>query len=87
MNLVGRSDLEQRTALVSINIPNHDNAEIAYKLARDYGIMTRCGLHCAPSAHQILGTFPVGTIRFSFSHFNTLDEVRYAGEALAKCLN
>lgn len=87
VNLVGRSDLEQRTALVSINIPNHDNAEIAYKLARDYGIMTRCGLHCAPSAHQILGTFPVGTIRFSFSHFNTLDEVRYAGEALAKCLN
>lgn len=86
VKVIGQANCEQRTALVSLDLTPHDNAEISFTLAKEYGIMTRCGLHCAPSAHQALGTYPQGTIRFSFSHFNTLEEVKYAGEALAKCL-
>ena len=52
------------------------------KMAERFGIMTRVGLHCAPSAHRTLGTFPAGTIRFSFGPENTEAEVDLALEAL-----
>ena len=57
--------------MVSIVTPQRDMAEVAYELDESYGIMTRVGLHCAPSAHKTLGTFPTGTIRFSFGFTNT----------------
>jgi len=48
--------------------------------------MTRCGLHCAPLAHKTLGTYPQGTVRFSFGHFNTLDEVDYIVQSIQEML-
>lgn len=84
LNVIGRKDLNHRTAVISIDIPNKDNAEMSYYLYKDYGIMTRCGLHCAPSAHETLGTYPRGTVRFSFGHFNTIGEVNYALDAIYK---
>ncbi|MDQ7093736.1 aminotransferase class V-fold PLP-dependent enzyme [Desulfosporosinus sp. PR] len=71
IRLVGKRDLRKRTSIVSIDLPNHDCSELSYRLYKEYGIMTRSGLHCAPSAHRTLGTFPQGTLRFSFNHFNT----------------
>jgi len=84
--LVGLEGLENRTAVVSVDFPGYDNAEIAYLLDRDYGIRTRCGLHCAPSAHRTLGTFPRGTVRFSPGHFNTREEIEYTLASLQKVL-
>ena len=55
-------------------------------LDADYGIMTRVGLHCAPSAHKSIGTFPTGTIRFSFGNFNTEEEIDAAIRALNEIL-
>jgi len=49
--------------------------------------MTRSGLHCAPSAHKTLGTFPKGTVRFSLSHFTTLKEIDYAIDCINKIAN
>lgn len=57
---------------------------MAWQLDETYGIMTRVGLHCAPSAHKTLGTFPTGTIRFSFGWRNTSEEVDKALRALAQ---
>ena len=57
-------------------------AEAAYALDSQYGIMTRVGLHCAPAAHKTLGTYPAGTIRFSFGPENTREELDIALEAL-----
>ena len=54
----------------------------AYELDSTYGIMTRVGLHCAPSAHKTLGTYPEGTIRFSFGPENTAKEIDLAIKAL-----
>ena len=47
-----------------------------------YGILTRCGLHCAPSAHKTLGTFPRGTVRFSLGWANTEADVDAALRAI-----
>jgi cysteine desulfurase family protein len=49
-----------------------------------YNISVRVGLHCAPLAHQALGTTPDGTVRFSLGYFNTLEEVEIAVEAVKK---
>ena len=84
LNIIGKSNIKDRTAVISVDFPDRDNAGVSYNLYNDFGIMTRCGLHCAPSAHQTLGTFPRGTVRFSFSHFNTIDDVDYALNAINK---
>ncbi len=81
---VGMPGVEGRTSVVSITAVERDNAEIAFELERDWNIMTRVGLHCAPVAHQSLGTFPEGTVRFSFGATNTEDEIDTALDALAE---
>lgn len=84
LRLVGTADHRNRCALVSVDCLTKDNAQVAFELDRDYGIMTRVGMHCAPLAHRSLETYPQGTLRFSFNHFNTRDEVDCALEALQK---
>lgn len=80
--IVGMPDTAGRLAMVSLDFPKQDNAEIAFRLENEYGIMTRCGLHCAPRAHRTLGTYPQGTVRFAFSRASTLDEVEACMQAL-----
>ena len=86
LRIAGRSDCTMRTGVVSIQTLAKDPAQIAFQLDDTYGIMTRVGLHCAPSAHQTLGTFPTGTIRFSFGWNNTEAEVDLALNALKEIL-
>ena len=80
--VIGRKDCRNRIAVVSLDFPNDDNARISFELDQKFGIMTRVGLHCAAAAHQALGTFPKGTLRFSFGIFNTPEEVEYCLRAL-----
>ncbi len=76
-----------RVGVVSVDCTQKaDNALVADRLSREYGILTRCGLHCAPRAHQALGTFPQGTVRFSVGYATTEAEINAAIEALAKVL-
>ena len=82
INIVGKQNIQDRTAVVSITIDGMDPARIANELESTYHIMTRVGLHCAPRAHQTLGTYPEGTVRFSFGYANTLKDVESALSAL-----
>lgn len=82
VNIIGKQDIQDRTAVVSITIDDMDAASIAYELESKYHIMTRVGLHCAPRAHQTLGTYPEGTVRFSFGYANTLEDIEAALSAL-----
>ena len=82
VTIIGKQDIQNRTAVVSITIDDMDPASIAYELESIYRIMTRVGLHCAPRAHQTLGTYPEGTVRFSFGYANTLEDVDMALSAL-----
>ena len=87
VKIIGPKTMENRTAVVSILIESMDMAMVAHELDRRYGIMTRVGIHCSPCAHQALGTYPAGTIRFSFGHFNTTDDVTAALHALKEIFN
>ena len=65
----------ERAAVVALNIRDYDSAEVADALFADYDIATRAGAHCAPRMHEALGTVQQGAVRFSFSYFNTENEV------------
>ena len=71
-------------AVVSITVAGKDPAAVGMFLDADHDIAVRTGLHCAPLAHQALGTTPQGTIRFSFGLFNTADQIDQAAKALEK---
>ncbi len=82
IRIIGKRDCVCRTGVVSIQTLQKELSLVAYELDENYGIMTRVGLHCAPSAHQTLGTYPIGTIRFSFGWWNTPEDVQLAIHAL-----
>lgn len=82
VNLCGTRDLNKRVGVISVDFLHKDNAQAAFELETDYGILTRCGLHCAPSAHKILDTFPRGTVRFSLGFANTECDVDAALAAI-----
>ena len=82
IRVIGKRSLEERLGVISITTPGRELAEVADQLDRGFGIQTRVGLHCAPNAHRTLGTFPEGTIRFSFGYFNTEADADTAIEAV-----
>lgn len=79
---VGAYGDAEHAPVVSLVFDNMDAAEAAYILEDEFGILTRVGLHCAPAAHRALGTYPGGTVRFSFGFFNTREEIDYGIEAI-----
>jgi cysteine desulfurase/selenocysteine lyase len=75
VTVYGGLDAIRQTATVSFNVVGLEPSEVGLRLDEEYGIMCRVGLHCAPAAHKTIGTFPVGTVRFGLSAFNTSQEV------------
>jgi cysteine desulfurase family protein len=71
-------DAARQISIVSFNIAGVLPSEASLAFDEQFGIMSRPGLHCAPSAHRTIGTFPGGTVRFSFGYFNTEDEINQA---------
>ena len=86
IRVLGSRDPSNRTGVVSIDFLKADNGEMAFRLEQEYGIQTRCGLHCAPLAHQTLGTFPQGAVRFSVGPFTTFEELDYVQDAVYRLL-
>lgn len=76
----------ERTAIVSVNLGTEESGQISDWLWEDYGIAVRAGAHCAPLMHKALGTEKQGAVRFSFSYFNTEEEVDTAIQALKEIL-
>lgn len=80
--LCGTGDLTRRVGVISVDFLRQDNGEAAFRLETEFGILTRCGLHCAPSAHKTLDTFPRGTVRFSLGFANGEADVDAALDAI-----
>lgn len=75
---------KDKTAIVALNIRDYESGEVSYELSQGYGIATRPGAHCAPRMHKALGTTEVGAVRFSFSFYNTEEEIDEAVRAVAE---
>lgn len=87
VRILGSADpFSPRAGVVSVDFTGRDNGEIAALLAEEYGIATRCGLHCTPMAHRTLGTFPQGAVRFSIGPFVTFEDVDYVQGAVYSLL-
>ena len=84
VRLYGPRDATRQTGVVAFNLPNMDCAQAAYRLDSEFGICVRAGLHCAPLAHQTVGSFPGGAIRMSVGPFNTQEDVLQALESIKK---
>ena len=67
---------------MTLNIGDYDSSEVSDELLMTYGISTRAGEHCAPLMHEALGTVEQGAVRFSFSHYNTDEELNTAIQAV-----
>lgn len=82
IKVYGDFDTEVRCPIVALNIGDYDSSEVSDELLMTYGIATRPGAHCAPLMHEALGTIEQGAVRFSFSHYNTEEEVEIAIRAI-----
>ena len=82
VTVYGDFETEKRAPVVSLNILDYDSSEVSDELSMEYGIVTRPGAHCAPLMHEALGTVEQGSVRFSFSHFNTEEEIQTAIRAV-----
>ena len=82
VTVYGDFSVKERCAVVTLNIGDYDSSEVSDALLTEYGISTRSGGHCAPLMHEALGTVEQGAVRFSFSHYNTDEEVDAAIKAV-----
>lgn len=89
VKIYGDFSEKDRLPIISLNVDGLTSSELAERLWVDYSIATRAGSHCAPLLHKHFGTVDMGMVRFSFSHFNTEDEIEkgvYAIEEITKSL-
>lgn len=82
VTIYGDFSKRERCPIVSFNLYDYDSAEVSDELLMSYGISTRAGGHCAPLMHESLQNAEQGAVRFSFSHFNTKEEVEIAIRAV-----
>jgi cysteine desulfurase/selenocysteine lyase len=75
VTVYGTLDAELQTATVSFNVEGLESSEVGLRLDEEFEVLCRVGIHCAPSAHKTIGTFPEGTIRFGLGAFSTVEEV------------
>ena len=84
LTVYGPREIRHRAGVFSVRIEGYGPADLADALERDFQVLTRPGVHCAPLAHQTIGTHPDGTTRLSFGPYTTEDDVRLAAHALAE---
>jgi selenocysteine lyase/cysteine desulfurase len=76
IRLYGDFSSFERAPIVTLNLGDYGSGEVSDELQQRFDIATRSGAHCAPLMHEHLGTVGQGAVRFSFSHFNTEEEVQ-----------
>ena len=82
IQVYGDFEAALRTPVVTLNLKDYDSAAVADELMQRFDIAVRSGGHCAPLMHKALKTGKQGAVRFSFSHFNTMEEVQEAVKAM-----
>ncbi len=80
----GPEDTRRQIAVVAFTVAGRACSEVAHELEQRFSVLCRPGLHCAPRAHQTLGTLPGGTLRFAPGLFNGVDEIDATVAAVAQ---
>ena len=75
ITVFGRRKPREQTGVLSFTVRDMSPSRVGELLDREFGVQTRIGLHCAPSAHKTIGTFPDGTVRLSWGIFTTEKDV------------
>lgn len=73
--IYSKKESDNNSGIIAFNFEGVESTEVSYVLDKAYGIASRAGLHCAPLAHQTLGTLQYGAVRISVGCFNTKDEI------------
>lgn len=76
VRLIGTRDISRRVGVFALDFESRDNAVVGDRLEREFGILSRCGLHCAPNAHKSLDTFPQGVVRLSIGWATTEQDIK-----------
>jgi selenocysteine lyase/cysteine desulfurase len=84
VTVYGPKDARKQLGTVSFTVRGLSPSEAGLILDEEEGILCRVGLHCSPSSHRTLGTFPQGTIRFGLGYFNTAEEVELVVAAVER---
>lgn len=87
IKIVGPENLKNKVSTISLTFTDQDPAEIGFTIDKNYGIMSRTGLHCAPLAHKTLGTYPEGTLRLSPGYFTTKSEIEKTIKAFKETIS
>ena len=87
IEIYGPKKSDKIVGVVSFNIKDIKAEEISYELDKQYDIMVRSGLHCAPTAHKIMGTENIGAVRIGIGYFNEKEHIDTLVEALNKIQN
>lgn len=77
-------EVQDTIGVLTVNVEGVDPEDVGAILDADFGIAVRTGLHCAPMAHQGIGTYPQGAVRFSIGPFNTASDIDQAIEAMRR---
>jgi cysteine desulfurase/selenocysteine lyase len=84
LKLYGFESKLERIATLSFSLSGMASSDVAMRLEKEFDILCRAGLHCAPSAHRTIGTFPEGTVRFGLSLFSTEEEMEAVIQAVSR---
>ncbi len=84
VTVYGSSNPDESVGIISFTIKDKTVSEIGQRLDEESGILTRVGLHCAPAAHETIGTFPEGTVRLAPGVFTTMDEIQQTLKAIKR---
>jgi selenocysteine lyase/cysteine desulfurase len=84
VTVYGTHDARKQTATIAWNMEGVEASTVGMRLDEEFGILCRVGLHCAPSAHRTIGTFPDGCVRFGLGAFTEESDVDRALQSVAK---
>lgn len=82
ITVYGRKSSQTQTGVLSVNFAGLSPSDAGEILDGQFGIAVRVGLHCAPAAHKTIGTFPDGTVRFSWGPFVKEKDIKYMLKAM-----
>ncbi len=86
LKIYGPKDSEKIVSVISFNIKGLRPEDVGFELDNKYSIMVRAGLHCAPNAHELIGTKSKGCVRIGIGYFNKKEDIDILANSLIEII-